>query len=72
MVCVPCVAIPILLIIWRFLIRPLFIKLWQFRNNQKEIANDEPPRWVKECKNGVCTLSWQKGEDKQKEDTKAD
>lgn len=64
MVCIPCIAIPILLIIWRFLIQPLFIKWWQFRNKQIELTNNEqPPQLVKECKNGVCTLSWTKNQD---------
>lgn len=64
MVCVPCVAIPIFLIIWRFFIQPLFIKWWQFRNKQKELINNEQQQLVKECKNGVCTLSWSKKENK--------
>ncbi|OAD61479.1 hypothetical protein WN48_00421 [Eufriesea mexicana] len=59
MVCIPCIAIPILLIIWRFLIQPLLIEWWQFRNKQKELTNNEQPRQlVKKCKDGVCTLSW--------------
>ncbi|KOC68321.1 UPF0729 protein [Habropoda laboriosa] len=69
MVCVPCVAIPILLIIWRFLIQPLFIKWWQFKNKQKEVMNSEQPaELIKECKNGICTLSWKNNEDNKKTD----
>lgn len=64
MVCIPCVAIPILLIIWRFLIQPLFIKWWQFRNKQIKLTNNEqPPQLEMECKNGACTLSWTKNQD---------
>ncbi|CAK9800080.1 UPF0729 protein AAEL015238 [Anthophora plagiata] len=69
MVCVPCVTIPILLIIWRFLIQPLLIKWWKFKNKEKEVTNNEQPaHLVKECKNGVCTLSWKKNEDDKKTD----
>jgi len=60
MVCVPCFAVPIILIIWRFLIQPLLIKWWQLRSKgQEEIKGDQPcPDLIKECKNGTCTLSW--------------
>lgn len=69
MVCVPCVAIPILLIIWRFLIQPILVRWWQFRNKQNEVTNnDQPPQLAKECKNGVCTLSWKKDPDNKKVD----
>lgn len=69
MVCVPCVAIPILLIIWRFLIQPILLKWWQYRNKQKDTAKCEPPpQLVKECTNGVCTLSWKKSQDDKKSD----
>ncbi|XP_076751283.1 UPF0729 protein CG18508-like [Xylocopa sonorina] len=68
MVCVPCIAIPIFLVIWRFFIQPLFIKWWQFRNEKKKTTNDEVPQLVKECKNGICTLSWTKNEENKKMD----
>lgn len=65
MVCVPCFAVPIFLIIWRFFIQPLLIKWWQFRNkDQEETKGDQPcPNLVKECKNGTCTLSWKNNPD---------
>ena len=64
MVCVPCFAVPIFLIIWRFLIQPLLIKWWQLRNKGKEAKGDEPcPDLIKECKNGTCTLSWKDNQD---------
>lgn len=62
MVCVPCVFIPIVLLIWRFLIQPLLMKIWQYRNKGKENAeeNDAPPQLVKTCENGVCSMRWEK------------
>ena len=66
MACIPCVAIPILLIIWRFLVQPLLLKWWQFRNKQKITADEQPPELIKECKNGVCTLTWKKSQENKK------
>lgn len=64
MVCVPCFAVPILLIIWRFLVQPLLIKWWELRNKGKEAKGEEPrPELIKECKNGTCTLSWKDNRD---------
>lgn len=61
MVCVPCIIIPVLLIIWRFLIQPMLLNWWQFRSKQQEIKTDEqPPELIKECTNGICKLSWKK------------
>lgn len=61
MVCVPCIAVPILLIIWKFLIQPLILKWWQFNNKIKCTNEDEQPSdLVKDCKNGICTLAWKK------------
>ncbi|EFN80205.1 hypothetical protein EAI_04153 [Harpegnathos saltator] len=69
MVCVPCFAIPILLIIWRFLLQPILVKLWRLRSQEKEVKNGEPcPDLVKECKNGTCTLSWKDNQDAVKKD----
>lgn len=56
MVCVPCVIVPILLLIYRFLIQPILMKFWY--RGKKEGENKESPELVKECKNGVCTMSW--------------
>lgn len=70
MVCVPCVAIPILLIIWRFLIQPLVLKWWQLRGKINKTLNDEPPQLTKECKNGVCVLSLKNKQDSTKETPK--
>jgi hypothetical protein len=57
MVCVPCVIVPVLLLIFRFLIQPILIRFW-YRGNKNEGEKKESPELVKECKNGVCTLSW--------------
>ncbi|OXU24963.1 hypothetical protein TSAR_000922 [Trichomalopsis sarcophagae] len=56
MVCVPCVIVPVLLLIFRFLIQPILMKFW-YRGKKNEEKKDAP-ELVKECKNGVCTLSW--------------
>lgn len=63
MVCVSCFAIPIVLIIWRFLIQPLLIKLWQLKNLGKEVKDQPCPTLVKECQDGTCTLSWKDNRD---------
>ena len=55
MVCVPCVIVPILLLIFRFLIQPILMKFW-YRGKKEE--GEKKPELVKECKNGVCTLAW--------------
>lgn len=70
MVCVPCVAVPIFLIIWRFLIQPLLIKWWQIgRDKEKETKGDQScPELVKECRNGICTLAWKNNQDVKKSD----
>lgn len=61
MVCVPCVFIPIVLLIWRFLIQPLVMKFWQYRtkNNDTIGETDVAPQLVKKCENGVCTMKWE-------------
>lgn len=61
MVCVPCVFIPILLLIWRFLIQPIVLKLWKYRVHRSNSENDKaPPELVKKCDNGVCSMAWEK------------
>lgn len=60
MVCVPCVFIPILLLLWRFLIQPLVIKLWQLRMKRKDAVEEGPPQLVKKCENGVCSMAWER------------
>lgn len=72
MVCIQCIAAPILLIIWRFLIQPLILKWWQYGKKMKcakEDQDEQPADLVKDCKNGVCTLAWKKtNEDAKKSD----
>lgn len=60
MVCVPCVFIPILLLLWRFLLQPIFLKLWKIKSNKGENPdeNQAPPELVKTCENGVCSMGW--------------
>ena len=60
MVCLPCVAVPILLLFWRFLIQPLIMKFWQYKVKNKGESDEQPPQLVKKCDNGVCTLGWEK------------
>ncbi|XP_048515288.1 UPF0729 protein CG18508 [Athalia rosae] len=66
MVCVPCVIAPVVLLLWRYLIQPLLIRLWNFwrniksDNGQQVVA--EPPQLVKECNEGGCKLSWAKNQ----------
>lgn len=69
MVCVPCFAIPVLLIIWRFLIQPLLLKWWQLSDKEKGTEETQIcPDLVKECKNGTCTLTWKDNRDAVKKD----
>ncbi|EZA62596.1 hypothetical protein X777_10226 [Ooceraea biroi] len=73
MVCVPCFAVPVFLIIWRFLIQPLLTKWWQLRNKGEDTKeNPSCPVPVKECKNGTCTLSWKDNRDVKKSDCKTE
>lgn len=58
MVCLPCVAVPIVLIIWRFFIQPLIVKWWEYKYGKNGDKTQQVPTLSKECKNGVCTLSW--------------
>lgn len=61
MVCLPCVAIPILLLIWRFIIQPIIMK---FKGMLMSGTNEdgEKVELVKDCKDGKCALSWRKTE----------
>ena len=58
MVCIPCVAIPIFLVIYKFIIMPLIQYFWKLTTGEEKKAE-----LVKDCKNGVCTLSWKKNEE---------
>ena len=67
MACIPCVVIPILLLIFRFLIQPILLKLW-CRKKEGEGEKKNPPTLVKECKNGVCKMVWKESDDVMKVD----
>lgn len=74
MVCVPCIAVPLLLIIWRFIVQPLLMKWWQFRgklDDSKGKGEQGPPQLIKDCKNGVCTLSWKNKTEEDEKDNDA-
>lgn len=58
MVCVPCFIVPVLLLIFRFLIQPILMKFWYKGKKTNEGEQKEAPELVKECKSGVCTLAW--------------
>lgn len=72
MVCVPCFIVPVLLLIFRFIIQPILSKFWYTGKNDGQ-ENKQPPELVKECKDGVCTLAWKKSDQSKKsEPTKTD
>lgn len=57
MVCVPCVFVPLLLIIYRFIIHPILKRFYNF--GKKDIdEKKEPSKPIKDCKDGVCTWKW--------------
>ena len=69
MVCIPCVIIPILLVIFRFLIQPILLKIWCRKKEGKEGEEGKNPQTlVKECKNGVCKMVWKNSDDVMKVD----
>lgn len=68
MVCVPCVFIPILLLIFRFFIQPLLVKFWYRKKDDENGEKKEPPTLVKECKDGVCKMVWKDKKDETKVD----
>lgn len=70
MVCVPCVIVPVLLMIYRFIIQPILMKFW-YRGKSNEEKKDAP-ELMKECKNGVCTFAWKKPEENTTESKKTD
>lgn len=68
MVCVPCVFIPILLLIFRFFIQPLLVKFWFRKKEDENEDKKNPPTLEKECKDGVCKLVWKSKKDETKVD----